>query len=233
MRPRQPGPALYLLPAALTAGAVLALHHNFWPRFFFFSAGFGVLIVVAGGFSLAGAMFGSGGERLASGILAVVVAASALTVPRAWHPKQDYVGAAAYVESRREPDDAVVTVDLTDYPYQRYLGKPWTSVQDVGALEQVERERPRIWLLYTFPIRLAAVQPEIWQRLRTGYDTAAVFPGTVGGGDIVVMVSRSRSALSGPSPEVPLTSSRHSGRLSAPSGPVSEAAAFLHPRRPT
>ena len=35
------------------------------------------------------------------------------------------------------------------------------------------------------------VQPEIWARLHTSYDTAAVYPGSVGDGAIVVMVSRS------------------------------------------
>ena len=35
---------------------------------------------------------------------------------------------------------------------------------------------------------------EIWSRLESRYDTAAVFPGSVGGGAIVVLVSRSSNS---------------------------------------
>ena len=44
--------ALMVLPAVLTAGGIMALGHNLWPRFFFFSAGFAVLIAIRGAFVL-------------------------------------------------------------------------------------------------------------------------------------------------------------------------------------
>jgi len=67
-------------------------------------------------------------------------------------------------------------------------------VDNLAALEAAEGQHGRTWVLYTFPIRLAAVQPEIWSRLESRYDTAAVFPGSVGGGAIVVLVSRSSNS---------------------------------------
>lgn len=41
-----------VLPAVLGGGAMLALGHNLWPRFFFFSMGFGLLIAIHGAVQL-------------------------------------------------------------------------------------------------------------------------------------------------------------------------------------
>ncbi len=185
-----PVAALLLLPGLLTAMAMLALHHNLWPRFFFFSAGFAILIAIRGGFVLTRAAFRAQGTTLATAGGVLVILASALTLPRAWRPKQDFEGARDFVQRSQGAADAVVTVDLTTYPYARWLGLGWAGVESLADLTAVERTHRRTWLVYTFPIRLKAVQPGIWQRLAVAYDTAAVYPGTIGGGDIVVMVTR-------------------------------------------
>ncbi len=182
--------ALLVLPGLITGAAMAAVSHNLWPRFFFFSAGFAVLIAVQGGFALSRLLLRERGEWAATAAILLVAAGSGLTVPRAWGPKQDYQQAAAFVASHRAPEDAVVTVDLTIFPYERYAECPCTAVRGVDALEAVEQSHPRTWVLTTFPIRLASVEPAIWKRLQTQYDTAAVYPGTVGGGAIVVMVRR-------------------------------------------
>jgi len=183
--------AMMVLPAVLTAGVMIGLGHNLWPRFFFFSAGFAVLIVARGTFALAGLALGTRGQTAATAVLLLLATGSALTVPRAWGPKQDYAGAAGYIDRHRKPDDAIFTVDLTTFPFDRYLGKDWPEAGSAETLAVAERDHQRTWVLYTFPIRLASVQPEVWERLQAAYDTAAVFPGTVGGGEIVVMVHRS------------------------------------------
>ena len=183
--------ALMVLPGVLTAAIMVGLGHNLWPRFFFFSAGFGVLIAVRGVYALAELVFHRHGPTTATIVLALVAAASALSVPGAWGPKQDYGGAASYIGKHRGPGDAIYTADLTFYPFNRYLGENWPELAGAEALVTAERQHPRTWVLYTFPIRLAAVMPEVWERLQASYDTAAVFPGTVGGGDIVVMVHSS------------------------------------------
>jgi hypothetical protein len=181
---------LMVLPAVLTALAVIGSGHNLWPRFFFFSAGFAVLVAVRGGFVLADRALGAGRRRMTQALAGLAVAASAVMVPRAWGPKQDFRRAAEYVDRSKTGADAVVTVDLTTLPYERYYDRPWPAVTSLDSLETVERGHRRTWVLYTFPIRLAAVQPGIWERLARSYDTAAVFPGTVGGGVVVVMVNR-------------------------------------------
>lgn len=181
---------LVVLPGMLTAGALLAMHHNLWPRFFFFAAGFAALVAVVGTFAVAERVWPARGRTAAAVALAGVAALSATTVPRAWAPKQDFGAAGAYVDAHRAPGDAVVTVDLTRLPYARYYGRDWPAVEAATGLEAIERAHPRTWVLCTFPIRLSSELPDVWARLRAAYDTAAVFPGTVGGGAVVVMVSR-------------------------------------------
>ena len=182
--------ALLVLPGMLTAAVILALNHNLWPRFFFFSAGFAILIAIRGGFVITRAVLGQRGNTLATVGAVLVIVASALTVPRAWRPKQDFEGARDFVERARAPGDAIVTVSLTTYPYSEWLGRDWAGLGNLEQLKAVERTHPSTWVLYTFPIRLRTMLPGIWERLTVAYDTAAVYPGTIGGGDIVVMKFR-------------------------------------------
>ncbi len=198
--------AALLLPGLVTLAAVILLRHNLWPRFFFFSAAFAVLIVIRGGFVLARRVLGERGPTAAVAGTVLVCLASALTVPRAWGPKQDFRGAMTYVETHRTAADGVATVDLTSYPLTRYYARDWAQVERLEELQAVERGHPRTWLLYTFPVRLAAAYPEIWAHLQANYDSVATFPGTVGGGAIIVLTSRpvpSTAADSAATPRAP------------------------------
>lgn len=181
---------LMLLPAAVSGVALLALQHNLWPRFFFFSAGFAILIVIRGGFALVEWLLPARVRIVAPLVTVLVILASATTVPRAWYPKQDYTGASEFLDQAAHPGDQVVTVDLTRFPYRDYYGKAYRPVESLEQLEQIESTDERTWVLYTFPIRLAVVQPRIWTRLQDHYTMAARFPGTIGGGAIVVMKSK-------------------------------------------
>jgi hypothetical protein len=182
---------LFILPALLTGAVALGLGHNLWPRFFFFSAGFAVLVAIRGVFTVVRLVRVPRAELAATLACGVLILGSAVTLRRAWLPKQDYLAAADFVRGAEQAGDAVVVVDLTNYPYRHYLQKPWTLVDNVGDLRQIEQQHARTWVLYTFPIRLAAAHPDIWSRIQSDYTTQAVFPGTVGGGAIVVMVNRS------------------------------------------
>ena len=182
--------AVMLLPAVVSGAAILFLEHNLWPRFFFFSAGFGILIVIRGGFALVEWFLPRRYRLVAPVVTTAVIVASALTIPRAWGPKQDFTSASEFLDHVTRPGDSVVTVDLTRFPYHDYYGKDYRPVDSLTQLEAIESADQRTWVLYTFPIRLAAVQPEIWARLQERYSTAATFPGTIGGGTIVVMKSK-------------------------------------------
>ncbi len=176
-----------VFPVLVSALGLIVLHHNLWPRFFFFASGFAILIVIRGGFALAHLLPGHLGVALATVGWVGIIAASASTIPRAYAPKQDFESAAMFVDGAHRPEDAVVTVDLTRYPYSQYYRRPWSEVTDVAGLEAIEHSHARTWILYTFPTRLAEVAPDLWAHVQQRYRQAANFRGTVGGGDITVM----------------------------------------------
>jgi mannosyltransferase len=182
------GTTVMLLPVVILVGVLAAMEHNLWPRLFFFLAGFAALIGIRGGFALCELVAGRFASRLGVVGASALILASATTVRGAWHPKQDYSGAARYVEQQKGPNDAVVTADLTAFTYLHYLAAPWDSVSGAAALTEIESKHARTWVVYAFPIRLASVDPSLWDRLQTQYRTSAVFRGTLGDGEVYVAV---------------------------------------------
>jgi hypothetical protein len=181
--------ALMVVPPIIVAVVMTALGHNLWPRLFFFAAGFAVLIVVRGIFSMAGVVSRRHGVALAAPALVLVCLGSGLTVPRAWGHKQDFVGAYEYVQANRRPGDAAVVLGLSDLALLEYLEAGWPAPKTVAALRDIEDGHPRTWAIYTFPTHLAALYPDVSERIRT-YRVAAEFHGTVGDGTVFVLVNR-------------------------------------------
>jgi mannosyltransferase len=192
-----------ILPALLGGATMLVLGHYLWPRFFFFSMGFALLIVVHGAVTLPRLvsrhlrawpalepLSGAAGVVLAL----LMILASAVTVPRNYaHPKQDYSGARDYVESRRGPNDAVVAVGLAGAAYERYYAPSWSVAQTNAELDAARPAGGNIWLVYTLPVEVKAYRPEIWQTIQSDFAIVKVFPGTLGGGEVVVCRQRSKN----------------------------------------
>jgi mannosyltransferase len=183
--------ATFLLPTLITAASLLATSHNLWPRLFFSSGGFFVLIALRGVTEWA-RIFSFGPVQglirkmtdAALGLLCLISVASLFE--RVWLPKQDFEGALAFVQAGRRDGDAVATVDMTVLPYSEYFGAGWTPVDTVEALESLEASHDRTWIVYSTPTRLKAAQPEIWSRLEQRYDVQREFGGTLGGSEVVV-----------------------------------------------
>lgn len=182
--------ALMLLPAFVTGTTILVAEHNLWPRFFFFAAGFGALIVMRGIFVVARLLWPSRARELALAVATLVVLASASTVPRAWNPKQDYLAARNFVDRASRPGDAVVTVDMTEVPFIDMYGRPWLLAVNREQLASIEAAHARTFVLLTFPVRVAAISPDLWAYVQRNYIKAAEFRGTVTGGEIIVMTTR-------------------------------------------
>jgi mannosyltransferase len=183
--------AAFLLPTLITAAALLATSHNLWPRMFFSSGGFFVLIALRGVTEWARIFsFGTvqklirGMTDAALGLLCLMSLVS--LVGRVWLPKQDFEGALAFVQQERREGDAVATVDMTVMPYSEYFSTGWTPVDTAAALESLEAEHERTWVVYSTPTRMKAAQPEIWERLQQRYQSARAFGGTLANSEIVV-----------------------------------------------
>jgi 4-amino-4-deoxy-L-arabinose transferase-like glycosyltransferase len=181
---------LFLLGSVVTTIALLATKHNLWPRMFFSSAGFFVLIALRGVAEWA-RIFSFGQmpklfQRMATAALALVCLMSAATLPSAWLPKQDFAGAQTFLQREAAPEDAIVTVDMTVMPYAEFFNMPWSAVDNVDALAAIEADHPRTWLVFCTPTRLAAAQPAMWERLQREYRVIETFWGTLGGSEVVV-----------------------------------------------
>jgi 4-amino-4-deoxy-L-arabinose transferase-like glycosyltransferase len=187
---------LMVLPAVFVAATMLVLGHNLWPRFFFFSMGFGLLIVVRGAVAAPGLLLSQIGAlrlrlRLApsigTGLACLIIAASAVTVPRNYSlPKQNFTGARDYVETNRKPGDAVVAVGLAGVDYGRYFAPHWSVAQTEAELDAIRRSRPTTWLIYTLPIQVKARLPELWNTIQNDFQVVKVFPGTLNDGEVYV-----------------------------------------------
>ncbi len=183
---------LLFIPTVFGAAVMVITDHNLWPRFFFFAFGFGVLVVIRGVMVAADILVRLArrpeiqAEQLGLALGVAMVAVSALSVPLVYGPKQDYQGALAYIESTRQPGDAVVVAGITAFAYKDFYPTDWTAVETVQALDEVRGQAARTWLLYTFPPHMQALYPDVLASVEQEFEVVEQFPGTLNGGSIFV-----------------------------------------------
>ncbi len=200
--------ALLVLPGLLGAAVVVLLQHNFWPRFFFYTMGFLVLIAVRGAMVIGGVLArlarrrsvnAALGRRIGVALAGGLILLSAASLPAVYrYPKQDYQGALAFVEERRQPGEAVVAVGLASIPYQRFYAPYLDATRSLDELNALRSRSRATWLLYTFPIHLRSRHPDILASIRSDFRLVKVFPGTVGDGAIYVWLSGEAIRREGP-----------------------------------
>ncbi|MGH9371358.1 MAG: glycosyltransferase family 39 protein, partial [Vicinamibacterales bacterium] len=181
---------IFVAPGLVTGAAILALQSPVRPRFFFFLAGFAVLLVIRGATVIAGAVvrafprIETAHHRFATALVALIIAASSASLPYGYrYPKQDYEGAMRFVDSIATPEVPVLTAGLAVYPYREYYRRSWRPLDTAGDLRAVLLAGQEIVVVYTFPEYTDAAL------MRTVVDECRplrVFPATVAGGDIVV-----------------------------------------------
>lgn len=199
--------ALLALPAAFTLVALLALGFNVWPRYFLVNLGFAALCGVHGVY---GIFEGIGGRarRLALPACVAAIALSGATLVANYRlPKQDYSGARDFVRAHAGARDVVLTGGLASYAYGRFYAPQWRALERLdqispGAPTDLGGHAPAlrhggdpaapatIWVLYTFPMHLRAVRPDLWDALERDFEVLRRFPGTVGDGAVVVVRRR-------------------------------------------
>ena len=182
------------VPVVVTAAAVIAMNHNLWPRFFFFAASFFVLAALRGGFVIARAVFGTQGERVAVVGAAALASLSAVMLPRAWQPKQQYMAAARFVQDERAAGDSVAAFGVAAGVYEaRGVPGDWHLAPSLDELTAMERSSRRLWVIYTFPVHLRAMHPELARHVATPpYREVRAFSATVGGGEVRILLHEVR-----------------------------------------
>jgi len=184
---------LFMLPGVISAAVIVLIGAAMRPRFFFPLLGFALIFVVRGALQaaqLATSSARAGAAQLAgAAIVAAMAIVSALSLRYNYqYPKQDFEGALRYVESHREPDEAVVTAGAAKFPYSSYYQTTWTPIEESAPIESLLAHHGRTWVVYSFPEYMDA---KLEAFLRDQCGDRQVFPGTVGGGDVVVCTTGS------------------------------------------
>lgn len=180
---------LLFVPPLVGAGYVIAAGHHLWPRFFYFAFGFGALVAVRGAMTIEQTLLGLMRRRPVkeTGILcAGMVLVSAVSVPFAFAPKQDYEGAMAFVQSQRRPGDAVLTAGLITYPYENLYKPGWQAVKSLDELNAIRASAKRTIVLYTLEPVLLSMEPEIAASVKRDFRLIKRFPGTLENGAVYV-----------------------------------------------
>jgi uncharacterized membrane protein len=186
---------MLLIPAITGAAVTIAIGHHLWPRFFLFTFGFGVLIVVRGimvSADLLGLLFGQSPQRTklfgtaANVILIIVSTASAFL---AFGPKQDYEGALTYVESHQKEGDTIVTFGIAAGVYKDFYNLDWEIAYTQEDLANIQAQAERTWVLYTFSPVAESVQPDVMAAIESNFRPVEAFPGTVRQGTVYVALS--------------------------------------------
>jgi mannosyltransferase len=184
--------ALLVGPPTIGAALVLGMGHPLWPRFFFFTFGF-VLLVVVRGMTVVGHAAGRllglptlVGRRVGMAMTVALIVLSVLSLPAAYAPKQDYEGALAFVKSAKEPGDAIVTVGLATFPYRSLFNVDWDTADSAEQLTQIRSRARRTWVVYTLPLHLQFEHPDIMALLERDFAVVKRFSGTLNGGVLVV-----------------------------------------------
>ena len=187
--------ALFVLPGVIIVATVLALRQPIFPRFLFFLAGFGVLIVVRGALEI-GDWLTRRLKRdaapapmtaLGFALVALMVVASAASLAFDYrYPKQDFESAMQLVQARRVEGEPVLTAGGAVYPYREYYRLPWVGLTSLEQLRQIRAQGRRVWVVYSLPEYMEARTPGLTQIIRNECAVAGVFRGTVAGGDVTV-----------------------------------------------
>lgn len=185
---------LLLLPGGVTFGLLFLSDQVLFPRFFFFALGFAALLFVRGLYQLPLLLGLSHPQRLTHLIAAGLLVASASTLPQAWGPKEDYAAARAYLHQHAGSEDAIVTVGMSRLPFVVYYKEPWLVVKSASELADIAASHATTWVVYTHAVHLRSAHADVWSALGESYTPVAVFPGSVGDGDIVVTVRRRNDA---------------------------------------
>ncbi len=184
---------LLILPPVLGAAVVLSVGHHLWPRFFFFAFGFGALVVIRGVLQLEHVASFVGlkqdlAHKAATAAATGMIIVSAASVPFAFGPKQDYLGALEFAKAQQKPGDVIVSTGLASFPYTALYKAGFESAETLEQLNAIRGRAQRTILLYTLEPVLAAMEPDVLQVIKSEFTVAKQFRGTLQGGTVYVCI---------------------------------------------
>lgn len=190
--------AIPLIHVPLTLIALVAFSMRVWPRYFLVDLGFICIFLVYGAFVVAKMIAGRlparwswiDAPRLGIALTLLGVIVSTALLPKNYrYPKQDFLAARELVERERSPGSEVVTLGLATLPFADYYAPHWASVETLDALEKLQQTHAELWVVYAFPEVTRRRYRDIVNYAAAEFTMVKIFPGTLGGGDVVVLRS--------------------------------------------
>ena len=189
--------ALLVMPAVVTAAAIVLLGQPFRPRFFFFLSGATAIFVGRGIGAVVGRISRSpSAAREPAGAIVVVtcvlIAVSAIALPRNYRvPKQDFERAVVFLAHEESTGVRIAAAGLACFPIGRYFGKAeWPCLESVSDLQALTAGLAPVRVMYTL-VDYTEDQ-ELRHELRESCPVVRTFPGTLGDGEVVVCAPRQR-----------------------------------------
>ena len=195
-------PLTLALHIPLTVALLVAFGFRVWPRYFLIDLGLICLLIISGAFYIsrwASFFVGDRPYKYASlfAVLACAggIAASTVILPKNYlYPKQDYLGAAAYVEANKAPGAVVMTIGLGSMPFQEHFAPNWVRVDTLEEFEEADRPATEVWAVYTFPKVVEHRHADIFAAMKPRFQKAKYLHGTLNDAGIVILKAEGGAA---------------------------------------
>ena len=182
-------PWLFFLPFVFGTLFMFALKRNIWPRFYFNLLGFFLIVAVLMMDTIAAYVRAKipALKHVFVGFAAVAILAFLYILPPALTlPKQDFEGAADYLEEKEASGATVITLGLAKKPFDAWLDKPWQKIDTAEQMKLALESEGPIYAVDTLSTFLESRTPEIATLVKEHGKLVKAFPGTVGGGAVKV-----------------------------------------------
>lgn len=183
---------LLVSPAIVTLGTTALLGQPLRPRFLFNLSGAAALFVAAGAAVIARAIAARAAWTSPAALAACLIAlllplapgAATAIARNAAVPKQDFAGALAWLDEAQEPGQRIVGAGTICLALDGYFRRPWPCVTTIDGWQRETAGGGPVLGVHTL-IEFWD-DPDLVATLARDCRDVRRFPGTLGGGDVVV-----------------------------------------------
>ncbi len=188
--------AMFVLSIPIFVLVTTILERPTRPRFFFFMAGFLLLVAVRGVAIISNTLLEKFDRPQASRPLfwVLILAISAGSLGAIWQvsdiPKQDYQFAEQTIDELRNGAPVFLISKTSELPFNRYLGNEWDKIETDLDFLAIQTNNDEFVLVYTFQRYVEFGRRAIWALILKSCIEKKAIPATVADGEIHVLICR-------------------------------------------
>ena len=125
-------------------------------------------------------------ELATAGVAVALATTSALALPRNYQiPKQDFVSAMAFLDGEAANGSSIAAAGPACFPVEHYFERPaWRCLESTEDLSSFLGATSPVLIVHTLGAYIEDAQ--LRERVLNACEPVRTFPGTLGGGDVVV-----------------------------------------------